>query len=378
MRVDATRLSVAVINPRDYATLDAVAFKTGKRVVPVVIPEFRMNQLLRRYCKAFRSLRAIDMNAVRPPKAAQEQAADTKLKAQKAAELDQRGGVRVRLRPGPHRRGPLRVHRRAARGGRGGHHRRGARPRGGRGHHRGGGGGGAGARARGSRRGVHAAAAGRAARAADAPDVDAPGRHAHAGAGAGTEQAPGSGLPAASGGPPARRLWPLRWRRSGLRPLIRRLPCREIPFIPAHVPTPAETPARRPAAAFIPVPSDERAPRAAPPVGALPPVAPIVPPMARPSAPPVQAPVAKAPPMAASPGVAAPSKPGVAAPGKPATRRPAPLSAKPPPPKPLTFVEAQAQLSQSARTARTWRRRCCAMPWAGGGGACCCRCKAAW
>ncbi|WP_342374495.1 general secretion pathway protein GspE [Myxococcus stipitatus] len=66
MRVDATRLSVAVVNPHDFTTLDAIAFKTGKRVVPVVIPEFRMNQLLRRYAKAFRPLRAIDMNAVRP------------------------------------------------------------------------------------------------------------------------------------------------------------------------------------------------------------------------------------------------------------------------------------------------------------------------
>ncbi|WP_338865601.1 hypothetical protein [Myxococcus stipitatus] len=66
MRVDATRLSVAVVNPHDFTTLDAIAFKTGKRVVPVLIPEFRMNQLLRRYAKAFRPLRAIDMNAVRP------------------------------------------------------------------------------------------------------------------------------------------------------------------------------------------------------------------------------------------------------------------------------------------------------------------------
>ncbi|RKG55505.1 general secretion pathway protein GspE [Corallococcus sp. AB011P] len=66
MRADATRLSVAVLNPHDFTTLDAIAFKTGKRVVPVVIPEFRMNQLLRRHAKAFRQLRAIDMNAVRP------------------------------------------------------------------------------------------------------------------------------------------------------------------------------------------------------------------------------------------------------------------------------------------------------------------------
>ncbi len=66
MRVDATRISVACINPHDLATLDEIAFRTGKRVVPVLICEFRMNQLLRRYCKAFRNIRAVDMNIVRP------------------------------------------------------------------------------------------------------------------------------------------------------------------------------------------------------------------------------------------------------------------------------------------------------------------------
>ncbi|MDC0708127.1 general secretion pathway protein GspE [Stigmatella sp. ncwal1] len=86
MRVDSTRLSVAVMNPHDYAMLDALAFKTGKRVVPVVVPEFRMNQLLRRYCKAFRPLRAIDMNAVRPSKTLQE-ASGEPVKPIKAAEL---------------------------------------------------------------------------------------------------------------------------------------------------------------------------------------------------------------------------------------------------------------------------------------------------
>jgi hypothetical protein len=78
MRMDATRLSVAVLNPHDIGTLDALAFKTGKRVVPVVIPEFRMNQLQRRYCKAFRAMRAIDMNVIRPTRKQQE--------AEKAAE----------------------------------------------------------------------------------------------------------------------------------------------------------------------------------------------------------------------------------------------------------------------------------------------------
>jgi hypothetical protein len=85
MRVDATRMSVAVINPQDLETLDALAFRTGKRVVPVVIPEFRMNQLQRRYCKAFRAMRAIDMNAVRPSRAQQE--------AEKAAAAEQTGDL---------------------------------------------------------------------------------------------------------------------------------------------------------------------------------------------------------------------------------------------------------------------------------------------
>jgi hypothetical protein len=72
MRVDATRLTVAVLDPRRIEPLDQLGFKSGKRVVPVVIPEYRMNQLLRRHCKAFRSLRPIDMNTLRPSKAAAE------------------------------------------------------------------------------------------------------------------------------------------------------------------------------------------------------------------------------------------------------------------------------------------------------------------
>ncbi|WP_163865159.1 general secretion pathway protein GspE [Myxococcus eversor] len=88
MRVDATRLSVAVVNPHDFTTLDAIAFKTGKRVVPVVIPEFRMNQLLRRYTKAFRPLRAIDMNAVRPrPKPGSQAAAEIAKAEEKPPDL---------------------------------------------------------------------------------------------------------------------------------------------------------------------------------------------------------------------------------------------------------------------------------------------------
>jgi hypothetical protein len=67
MRIDATRLTVAVIGPNVKAT-DALGFKASKRVVSVVIPEFRMNQLLRTYCKAFRPMRPIDVHALRPSK----------------------------------------------------------------------------------------------------------------------------------------------------------------------------------------------------------------------------------------------------------------------------------------------------------------------
>lgn len=87
MRVDATRLSVAVLNPHDFETLDKIAFKTGKRVVPVVIPEFRMNQMLRRYCKAFRTLRAIDMNAIRVRPAPGSPQAELAKAADKAPDL---------------------------------------------------------------------------------------------------------------------------------------------------------------------------------------------------------------------------------------------------------------------------------------------------
>lgn len=68
MRIDATRLTVAVLGPNQLKAIDALGFKAGKRVVPVLIPEFRMNQLLRAHCKAFRPMRPIDMNALRPSK----------------------------------------------------------------------------------------------------------------------------------------------------------------------------------------------------------------------------------------------------------------------------------------------------------------------
>lgn len=68
MRIDATRLTVAVLHPNQVKAIEALGFKAGKRVVAVVIPEFRMNQLLRKHTKAFRPMRPIDMNTLRPSK----------------------------------------------------------------------------------------------------------------------------------------------------------------------------------------------------------------------------------------------------------------------------------------------------------------------
>lgn len=69
MRVDATKLTVAVMHPNQIEAIDQLGFKTGKRVVQVVIPEFRMAQLLRKHARAFRPMRPIDMNTLRPTKA---------------------------------------------------------------------------------------------------------------------------------------------------------------------------------------------------------------------------------------------------------------------------------------------------------------------
>ncbi len=66
MRVDPTRITVALLDPTQLKAIDELGFKVGKRVVPVVVPEFRLNQLLRKHFKAFRPLRPIDMNALRP------------------------------------------------------------------------------------------------------------------------------------------------------------------------------------------------------------------------------------------------------------------------------------------------------------------------
>ncbi len=86
MRVDPTRLTVTVLDPKRLDALDALAFKAGKRIVQVLIPEFRMNQLLRKHCKAFRPLRPIDMNTLRPSK---KKAEDEKKPADAADLIDE-------------------------------------------------------------------------------------------------------------------------------------------------------------------------------------------------------------------------------------------------------------------------------------------------
>ncbi|WP_224242860.1 GspE/PulE/PilB domain-containing protein [Hyalangium gracile] len=377
MRVDATRLSVAVINPRDYPTLDAVAFATGKRVVPVIIPEFRMNQLLRRYCKAFRPLRAIDMKAVERPKPAPERHDPTGrlTKQAKGSELISEeefqsvyaqaltGGARSELinelleeeeevitgeeiaaaaeeeevitgevveeeppgevyvplpqAPQPPERPTIPMWTLPA--------------------------------------------------APAAPPVERP-------------TIPMWTLPDAPAAPPVERptlpMWPL--------PDAPRVPEPEQPFASAppvpdyslppvaeppvaappvaappvaparpsagtprsiptipFIPVPVEPPpAARPSSGFIPVPSDEGASQPAQPWAALPPVAPVVPPVA-PSVPPVAAP--RQAPVSAPVAAAKPA----AAPGKAATRRPGAASTRQPAPKPYSFAEAQAQLAKS-------------------------------
>lgn len=68
--VEGNRLYLAVLDPGDIATHDHVAAVTGKRVLPVIVAEFRMAQLQRRYCKAFRPVRAVDLDDVRRKKQA--------------------------------------------------------------------------------------------------------------------------------------------------------------------------------------------------------------------------------------------------------------------------------------------------------------------
>ncbi len=67
------KLAVLVCNPDDLAVLDELAFATGKRVHPIVVPESRMWALMRRFYHLERQLRGLDLPGLaarRPPPSA--------------------------------------------------------------------------------------------------------------------------------------------------------------------------------------------------------------------------------------------------------------------------------------------------------------------
>ncbi|HEY3452834.1 MAG TPA: hypothetical protein VGK67_41200 [Myxococcales bacterium] len=64
-RLDGHKLYLLVLDPDDIEARDQIAVSTGLRVMPVVVCEFRMAQLLRRHCKAFRPVREVDLAAIR-------------------------------------------------------------------------------------------------------------------------------------------------------------------------------------------------------------------------------------------------------------------------------------------------------------------------
>jgi hypothetical protein len=66
------KLAVLVCNPDDLAVLDELAFATGKRIHPIVVPEARMWALMRRFYHLERQLRGLDLPGLatrRPPPA---------------------------------------------------------------------------------------------------------------------------------------------------------------------------------------------------------------------------------------------------------------------------------------------------------------------
>ena len=54
MKIEPRRVLVAVAGPPALTQLDAIAFRAGRRAVPVVLPERLLHQLLRRYCGSLR------------------------------------------------------------------------------------------------------------------------------------------------------------------------------------------------------------------------------------------------------------------------------------------------------------------------------------
>lgn len=79
-KLDGRKLKVVTSHPADaMPILDELGFRTGKVVRPVVVPEFRIHQLLRRHFQSVRQMRALDfgqkVNRRAAPKAAESVAA---------------------------------------------------------------------------------------------------------------------------------------------------------------------------------------------------------------------------------------------------------------------------------------------------------------
>lgn len=55
------KLELGVVDPFSLLQLEMLNGKLGRRVSQVLLPEFRMNQLLRRHAKAFRAVRPVDL-----------------------------------------------------------------------------------------------------------------------------------------------------------------------------------------------------------------------------------------------------------------------------------------------------------------------------
>lgn len=87
MRLEPSRLVLAVLGPQQLKAADALSFRASKKVVMVVIPEFRMNQLLRQHCAAVRSLRPLDVNQLRPSTRVQKESHETEKAGAAMAEL---------------------------------------------------------------------------------------------------------------------------------------------------------------------------------------------------------------------------------------------------------------------------------------------------
>lgn len=88
-KVEGKKFKVLAIAPREnLAMLDEMGFRLGKIVKPVVAPEFRIHQLLRRYFGSVRQMRALDFGVKPKGKRAQEAERKAENEAlEKAADL---------------------------------------------------------------------------------------------------------------------------------------------------------------------------------------------------------------------------------------------------------------------------------------------------